>query len=146
MSHHEIVVYGAGGYTGKLIAESLHSRGIPFTAAGRNPQKIEKALEIAAARAGARSIDARVVGVTHDEASLAELFRTARVVVNVTGPFMQMGETVVRAALAAGCHYVDTTGEQDFMLAMRDAHGAAYAARPRAGHAWPAPPRPTRRG
>lgn len=131
MSKQDVVVYGASGYTGKLIAESLHERGIPFVAAGRNPEKIAQALEIVAQRAGAGRIDARIVGVTHDEAALTDLFRSARVVVNVTGPFMQMGETVVRAALAAGCHYLDTTGEQDFMLAMRTAYGAAFEAKQR---------------
>ena len=131
MEQQDIVVYGASGYTGKLIAESLHRRAIPFTAAGRSGEKIAAALEVVAARAGVRRIDAKVVAVSHDVAALTELFRTARVVVNVTGPFMQMGETVVRAALAADCHYVDTTGEQDFMLAMRSAYGEAFAAKQR---------------
>ena len=126
MSQSEIILYGVSGYTGKLIAESLHNRGISFTAAGRNPEKIAAALELVARRAGAASVDATVVKVSHDEESLTELFSGAQVVVNVTGPFMQMGETVVKSALAAGCHYLDTTGEQDFMLAMREAYGAAY--------------------
>ena len=127
MSQSEIILYGVSGYTGKLIAESLHNRGISFTAAGRNPEKIAAALELVARRAGAASVDATVVKVSHDEESLTELFSGAQVVVNVTGPFMQMGETVVKSALAAGCHYLDTTGEQDFMLAMREAYGAAYS-------------------
>lgn len=127
MSQSDIVIYGVSGYTGKLIAESLHNRSIPFTAAGRNAVKIAAALEIVAQRAGVSSVDAAVVAVSHDEQSLTELFSGAKVVVNVTGPFMQMGEVVVKSALAAGCHYLDTTGEQDFMLAMEEAYGAAYA-------------------
>lgn len=125
----KIVVYGANGYTGKLIAESLHKRGIPFTAAGRNREKLEQSLEVVAARAGAERIDAEVAVVDHDQQALAQLFEGARVVVNVTGPFAQIGEPVVAAALQAGCHYLDTTGEQDFMLAMKKAYGDKFAER-----------------
>jgi len=123
----EVVVYGANGYTGKLIAESLHRRGIPFTAAGRNAERLEKALETAAARAGADRIDAQVAVVEHTQEALAKLFAGARVAINVTGPFAQIGAPVVAAALEAGCHYLDTTGEQDFMLAMKAAYGQRYA-------------------
>lgn len=129
MKASDIVIYGTSGYTGKLIAESLHNRGIPFIAAGRNGEKIAAALEIVAQRAGTQRIEAEVVSVKHDEESLTALFSNAKVVVNVTGPFMQMGETVVKSALAANCHYLDTTGEQDFMLAMQETYGEAYAAK-----------------
>ena len=125
----DVVVYGANGYTGKLIAESLHRRGIPFTAAGRNAERLEKGLETAAARAGAERIDAQVAVVEHTQEALAKLFEGARVVINVTGPFAQIGEPVVAAALESGCHYLDTTGEQDFMLAMKSAYGQRYADR-----------------
>ena len=127
MKQSDIVIYGVSGYTGKLIAESLHNRGIPFTAAGRNPEKIAVALDIVAQRAGVDKLDAAVAAVSHDEDSLTALFQGAKVVVNVTGPFMQMGELVVKSALAAGCHYLDTTGEQDFMLAMRETYSDAFA-------------------
>ncbi len=50
-----IVVYGVSGNTGKLIAESLHNRGISFTAAGRNAERVSAALGIVAQRAGATS-------------------------------------------------------------------------------------------
>ncbi len=48
-----VLVYGASGYTGKLIAESLAQRRIPFFFAGRNEQKLEKALGIVRERLGA---------------------------------------------------------------------------------------------
>ena len=124
-----IVIWGASGYTGKLISESLHKLGIPFTAAGRTEEKLRSALEVAAGRAGAETIDAQVATAIHQEESLTELFSGAKVVVNVTGPFSQLGETVVRSALAAGCHYLDTTGEQDFMLAMKNKYGQLFADR-----------------
>jgi hypothetical protein len=124
-----VIIYGASGYTGKLIAESLHRRGIPFTAAGRNEERLQQALEIVAERVGAARIDAEIAVVPHEQRALANLFEGARVVINVTGPFAQIGEPVVAAALQAGCHYLDTTGEQDFMLAMQAAYGQSFAER-----------------
>ena len=63
----EIVVCGASGYTGKLICESLHARGIPFTAAGRTEDKLRKALEIVAARASVPNIEADVLSAQHNQ-------------------------------------------------------------------------------
>lgn len=125
----EVVLYGANGYTGKLISESLHTRGVPFIAAGRNQQKLEDGLKIVAGRAGVDGIDAEIRTVAHNVKDLTDLFTGAKVVINVTGPFAQIGEPVVEAALNAGCHYLDTTGEQDFLFEMRDKYGAAYAAK-----------------
>lgn len=122
----DIVVYGASGYTGKLIAESLHKRGIPFTAAGRNAERLKAALEIVSERVGGETVNAEIAVVSHEEDALASLFSDAKVVANVTGPFAEIGETVVKAALAADCHYIDTTGEQDFMLDMKSKYGKAF--------------------
>ena len=121
----QIIIYGASGYTGKLIAESLHNRGLAFTAAGRTKEKLHKALDVVAGRAEVANIDAKVATAQHTEQSLVELFTGAKVVVNVTGPFYEIGEVVVKSALQAGCHYLDTTGEQDFMLDMKEKYGAA---------------------
>jgi len=125
----EVVLYGANGYTGKLISESLHERGVPFIAAGRNQQKLENELKIVAKRAGVDKIDAEIRTVAHNLKDLTDLFASAKVVINVTGPFAQIGESVVEAALNAECHYLDTTGEQDFIFEMRDKFGAAFAAK-----------------
>jgi len=53
-----------------------------------------------------------------DQASLDAMARRARVLINCVGPFVDLGEPVVRAAIAAGTHYLDTTGEQPFLQAM----------------------------
>jgi short subunit dehydrogenase-like uncharacterized protein len=78
---------------------------------------------------GIETADYEIAGVEHNVAALTKLFTGAKVVCNVVGPFLLYGETVVQAALAAGCHYLDTTGEQAFMLDMRDKYGAEYAKR-----------------
>lgn len=123
-SNYEVVLYGASGYTGKLIAWKLAERRIPFIAAGRSQQRLED--EMAKVPELARH-DYQCVAVTHDVASLTDLFRGKKVVINVTGPFMQLGEPVVQACLAAGCHYFDTTGEADWMLMLRNEYGKRFA-------------------
>ncbi|WBX84288.1 saccharopine dehydrogenase family protein [Sphingosinicella microcystinivorans] len=121
-----VIVYGASGYTGKLISWHLAEAGIPFIAAGRDQKRLEEQMARVPELKGA-SFECRAV--PHDAASLGKLFAGAKVVYNVTGPFMQLGDPVVQAALDAGCHYLDTTGEADWMRHVRDSYGAKFAAR-----------------
>ncbi len=102
-----IVIYGASGHTGSLIAEALFEHELEFAMAGRDLQKL-------AAAAAGRCEDLRCAQANDHEA-LVQIFEDADVVVNCAGPFGLIGEGVVRAALEADCHYVDTTGEQDFV-------------------------------
>ena len=95
---YQVVVYGASGYTGKLVAWKLATRGIPFIAAGRNAARLEAEM---AKVPELKGHDYRCAAVAHDAASLQTLFSGAKVVINVTGPFMQIGRPVVEAALAA---------------------------------------------
>jgi hypothetical protein len=123
MSEASVVLYGASGYTGKHVAWKLAEKGIPFVAAGRNKERLAKQLgempELAEA-------EYEIVAVDHDEAALTTLFEGKEVVHNLVGPFMQLGEPVVRAALNAGVHYLDTTGEQDWMLHVREVYGPQF--------------------
>ena len=129
----KVVVYGANGYTGKLVAESLAQRRIPFIFAGRNRAKLDAALEILRQRLGADAwkLDVDVVAVDSTVAALAPVFAACDVVINVAGPFMQIAWPVVEAAAQAGCHYLDTTGEQDWTRAIAERWGADFAARGR---------------
>lgn len=116
-----VVVYAASGYTGRLACEFLTKLGVPFIAAGRSAEKLEAVVNEMQARGGT----CRAQAVEHTPPALRELFHGRKVVVNISGPFSLLGAAVVDAALASGCHYVDSTGEQDFMLDMRrdyDAH------------------------
>jgi hypothetical protein len=76
---------------------------------------------------GIETADYEVVQVEHTKEALVELFTGAKVVCNTVGPFARFGTLVVEAALEAGCHYIDSTGEQEWMIEMRDTFGAAYA-------------------
>lgn len=126
---YQVVIYGASGYTGKLIAWKLATRGIAFVAAGRNRQRLEAEMAKVPELAGH---DYRCVAVAHERAALAELFAGKTVVINVAGPFMQIGRPVVEATLDARCHYFDTTGEADWMALLKHEFGARFAAAGRA--------------
>ena len=122
----KVLIYGASGYTGKLIAECLAQRGIPFYFAGRSRARLESALEVVRQRHGG-PVDAEIVVAGNTVEELVPLFSKVDVVINVAGPFMQVAWPVVEAALAAGCHYLDTTGEQDWVIAIADKFGQAFA-------------------
>ena len=121
-----VVVYGASGYTGRLVCEYLREYGVPFIAAGRSADRIRSSMETNVS--GIETADYEVAEVTHDVGSLTDLFSGASVVLNTVGPFSQFGPEVVQAALAAGCHYTDTTGEQDWLMTCDDKYGADFAA------------------
>src|SRR5258708_1362392 len=98
MGKKPVVVYGASGYTGRLICEYLRDRGVPFTAAGRDAQRVKQAM---LAVPGIETADYDVAGANVTVEDLAALFRGAKVVCNVCGPFITHGPTVVEAALKA---------------------------------------------
>jgi len=121
----QVVVYGASGYTGKLVSWKLAQRGIPFIAAGRSQKRLQEEM---AKVPELKGHDYSCVEVAHDRQSLAKLFAGNKVVINVTGPFMQLGRPVVEAALDARCHYFDTTGEADWMTLLKTEFGGRFAA------------------
>lgn len=121
-----VVVYGASGYTGRLVCEYLREYGIPFIAAGRSADKLQAAMKSNVA--GIETADCEVVEVQHNTEALTALFRGASVVLNTVGPFAKFGPEVVQACLAAGCHYTDTTGEQDWLITLDAQYGAQFAA------------------
>ena len=126
MTDKPVVVYGASGYTGRLICEYLRDYHLPFVAAGRDKDKLHDAMSSHVA--GIETADFEVEAVEHDVDALAELFSGASVVCNTVGPFSKLGPTVVEACLQAGVHYLDTTGEQDWLISCDEKYGADFAA------------------
>jgi hypothetical protein len=122
----KVFVYGANGYTGKLVSESLAGRGIPFVAAGRNQERLTAALKVVEERLG-RPFEAEAGVANNVVEELLPLLEDIDVIINVAGPFMQIAWPVVEAALQAGCHYLDTTGEQDWVIAIKEKYGQAFA-------------------
>jgi hypothetical protein len=121
-----VVVYGASGYTGQLICEYLREFNIPFVAAGRDKTRISEALDRVP---GIGTVPHDVIEVEHQVGPLTELLTGAKVVLNTVGPFAQHGGEVVEACLAADCHYLDTTGEQDWLITCDETYGERMAER-----------------
>jgi NAD(P)-dependent dehydrogenase (short-subunit alcohol dehydrogenase family) len=109
----DIVLYGATGFTGNLVAEQLAAGDASFVLAGRNETKLETL-----ANRLADGFDSDVetcVASVDDPASLDAMMASAKVLINCAGPFSDVGKPVVQRAVANGLHYLDTTGEQHFM-------------------------------
>jgi short subunit dehydrogenase-like uncharacterized protein len=111
-----VVLYGATGFTGGLIARELKRLGADFLIAGRDREKLE------ALSGELGSVPFRAVSVD-DPAGLREMLEPCSVVVACAGPFSLHGEPVVAAAADTGTHYLDTTGEQGFMRMVFDRYG-----------------------
>ncbi len=126
MSDKPVIVYGASGYTGRLICEYLREYNVPFTAAGRDAGKLKSSMETNVA--GIETAQYEVATTEHTVEALTELFRGSSVVCNTVGPFARYGPEVVEACLAAGVHYLDTTGEQDWVITCDEKYGADFAA------------------
>jgi short subunit dehydrogenase-like uncharacterized protein len=116
-----IAVYGATGYTGRLIAAELRRRGADFVLAGRDQAK----LRTAASEVGDPPVTAVALD---DERGLRQLLEPCPAVIACAGPFQECGEPVLAAAVDSRTHYVDTTGEQWFMRTVFDEYGPAAQA------------------
>ncbi len=119
-----VIVYGASGYTGRLICEYLREFNVPFVAAGRDKARIGEALDKVP---GIDTVEHEIVEVSHDVGPLTELFTGASAVCNTVGPFAQYGGEVVEACINAGTHYLDTTGEQDWLIDCDESYGKRMA-------------------
>jgi hypothetical protein len=118
-----VVVYGASGFSGRLIIEFLREYNVPFIAAGRDRKKIKRVL---AQVPGIGTADYEIVQVDHDVDALAALLEGATVVCNTVGPCIFYGSTVTEAALKAGCHYIDTGGETPWVKLAAEEWGSKF--------------------
>ncbi len=118
----DILLFGATGYTGRLTARALAKRGANFVIAGRDRDKLNRL----AAETGDPEVRVANVG---DLAGLVTALSDVKVMITCVGPFAELGRTAVEAALQAGVHYIDSTGEAPFieeLIATR--HSAATKA------------------
>ena len=113
-----IVVFGATGYTGRLTAEALVGRGERPVLAGRSAER----LGALATELG--GLDTLVADVSRPE-SCGALVERGDVLVATVGPFVRFGRPAVEAAIAAGAHYIDSTGEPPFIREVFERYGAA---------------------
>lgn len=116
---HDVVVFGATGFTGRLVAEHLAARGDDagrWAIAGRNPDKLAAVAEELGV-----DVPQLVVDATDDE-QVATMAAATHVVCSTVGPYAQYGEPIVRACAESGTDYVDLTGEPQWIRRMIDAH------------------------
>jgi short subunit dehydrogenase-like uncharacterized protein len=99
----EILLYGANGYTARLIIDHARQNGVPLVLAGRDSVAIR-------AQAVREGWDARSFDLT-DSRRIAAQLAGIKVVINAAGPFVHTAEPLARACLQAGVHYLDITGE-----------------------------------
>ena len=125
MAKHPVVVYGASGYTGMLIMDWLIDQNIPFTAVARNAKRTQEMMAQRVVRL--ESANYEIIESEHNVDALVKAFKGAKVVCNTVGPFVNFGLVGVEAALKAGCHHIDTTGEQMYMRQVREQFGDLYA-------------------
>ncbi len=119
-----VVVYGASGFSGRLVAEYLREFNVPFLAAGRNREKIAEVMKHVP---GIETADFEIAEVGNTVEELAKLFAGAKVVCNTVGPFIYSGPLVIEACLKSGCHYLDISGEQAWIRQVAEKWGPAFA-------------------
>ncbi len=114
----KIVLLGATGYTGARTAEAMTRRGLRPVLAGRNASRLEG---VAQRLGGLPTATADV----SDPASVRALIGKGDVLVSTVGPFCQLGEPAVTAAIDAGAIYLDSTGEPPFVRDVFERYGPA---------------------
>ncbi|MCJ9699889.1 MULTISPECIES: trans-acting enoyl reductase family protein [unclassified Bradyrhizobium] len=117
----DLIVFGASGFTGRLVAEYLATRygkKIKWGMAGRDLEK----LATVRAEIGAPDDTLLIKADSDDEASLQALARSTRAVISTVGPFQLFGSKLVAACARAGTDYLDLSGETVWMRSMIDAH------------------------
>ncbi|RKS75423.1 short subunit dehydrogenase-like uncharacterized protein [Motilibacter peucedani] len=133
---HDLVLLGASGFVGRLVAGHLARHAPPdlrVALAGRSAQRVGEvrdSLGGPAARWPVLEVDSA------DDDAVARLARGAAVVVSTVGPYLRHGLPLVRACATAGTHYADVTGEVAFVRRSIDvAHESAVATGARIVHA-----------
>ena len=119
----DIVLFGASGFTGRLVADYLvrdyvnKGSGLKLALAGRNKDKVSAI----AKEVGAPDLPI-LVGDSFDADALSGIASRAKVVVTTVGPYAKYGEALVAACVEHGTDYCDLTGEAQFARRMIDAH------------------------
>jgi short subunit dehydrogenase-like uncharacterized protein len=126
----DLVLFGATGFTGQLVAEYLVEKKSPlrWAIAGRSRDKLERVRsELAAIDPSARDLPL-IVGDSLDQASVDAMVRRTRVVCSTVGPYARYGAPLVAACAERGVHYCDLCGEPQFIRRIIDAHHERAAA------------------
>ena len=119
----DVVIFGASGYTGKLVAEYMQDQygddiSIKYAIAGRNTEKlleVKKDLNL--------NEDIKILEVdSNDLDSLDKMTSSAKCILTTVGPYQLYGSKLVESCAKNGTDYVDLTGEPGWMYEMINAH------------------------
>ena len=119
-----VVVWGATGFTGALVAEYLLAKygvggDLAWAIAGRSQEKLDALKNDLGADAAALP---SIVADSFDEAALASMAGRTRVVITTVGPYAKYGSPLVAACVEHGTHYCDLAGEAQWIRKMIDEH------------------------
>ena len=124
---YDVVVWGASGFTGRLVVEYLLESYAPggnlrWAVAGRNKTKIEQLFNTLDDEIPKPAI---IIADSHDPESLDRVATSTRVLLTTVGPYAKYGSELVAACVKNGTHYCDLCGEVQWMRQMIDKHQAA---------------------
>lgn len=123
----DVIIYGATGYTGRLVAEymaqqySASDDAPKWAMAGRSLEKLKEVRDLV----GAPKDTPLVVADSDDAASIDMMASRTTVLLTTVGPYQLYGDEVVAACVKNGTHYVDLCGEPGWMRAMINEHQEA---------------------
>ncbi|MFM1981406.1 MAG: hypothetical protein RJB22_125 [Pseudomonadota bacterium] len=117
----DIIVYGASGFTGRLVAEYLARQGVQkWAMAGRSLSKLAEVRD----EMGLPGDTPLVIADASNPATLVDMCNRTRVVLTTVGPYQLYGTELVAACAETGTDYVDLCGEPAWMRDMIDAYDA----------------------
>jgi len=122
MSEFDLIVYGATGFTGRLIAEYINATHPDrrWAMAGRSADKLSQVRD----EMNLPADTALIVADAADPASLDAMVSQGDVIISTVGPYQAYGEPLVAACAASGTDYVDLSGEPPFMWDMIEKYDA----------------------
>ena len=114
-----ITVFGATGFTGRLVAQALARAELPFRLAGRSAEKLARFA------ANLPGHPRWLVADAAQPATLPALFQDTNLLINLAGPFTDLGEKVIAQAALKGVHYLDVSNELGYVFRARAYHDMA---------------------
>ena len=125
----DLIVFGATGFTGRLVAEYLNRQygansGVRWAMAGRSLSKLEAVRDLIQAPSSVPLLAADATDAT----ALRRLVAGTRAVITTVGPYQLHGEPLLQACVDTGCDYLDLCGEPAWMAQMIRRHHAAAQA------------------
>ena len=124
----DVVVYGATGFTGRLVAEYLNTQyagaDIKWAMAGRSQDK----LEAVRSEMGISGDIPLIVANSNEPSTLADMASRTKAICTTVGPYQLYGDPVIQACVDKGTDYVDLSGEPAWMHDTITKYGVAAKA------------------